>query len=110
MSAVEWRDEFAEIPTAGDHVLYRHDQNGEITDAIVVDVDFGWDENTPDPNVWQYDADHRPVTKDGQFVLKQCPWVSLALDAYNGRVVTRESRCIGSPGWFSPASLGINDA
>lgn len=98
MEPLNWRTSFAvDIPVPGDHVLYRHDSDGDMTDAVVVGVDYGADETPRDANVWAIDEE------TNEYVLLPLPWVTLELDTHHGRVLTRESRVHGSPGWFPVA-------
>jgi hypothetical protein len=63
-------------PAPGDRVLYRHDEHGDVTDALVVQVVEDW------PGV------------DPAY------WPTLVLDTAYGTCLTREARVRGSAGWL----------
>jgi hypothetical protein len=69
-------------PAPGEHVFYRHEGFGDVTDALVLQVvDDGQGD---DPGSWP----------------------SLVLDTAYGRVVTREARVRGSAGWLPSSWAG----
>ena len=76
-----WRERGSALPQPGDHVLYRHHEFGDITDALVLDVPAP-DENDPMEQVGDQ------------------PWRVLLLQTGHGRVLTREARVRGSAGWL----------
>jgi hypothetical protein len=92
-------------PTVGDHVHYRHDPWGEITCAQVVRI---LDDPEDDPNVYRYVLNEQSATRspivDGAgrrlVTLAPDPDPSVELHTQYGRVVTREARLRGSPGWL----------
>lgn len=68
----------------GGHVMYRHELHGDVTDAVVLDID--------------YDSEPRAII-DG-LVVDLPPWPTLTLDTLHGPVRTREARTRGSAGWL----------
>lgn len=82
-------------PRPGDRVLFRMHRFGDLTDALVVEVqDMVRPGPDPDPMVWRRDN----VT--GLLAgLHADPWPSVVLDTWWGRVRTREARVRGSEGW-----------
>lgn len=92
------------LPEAGDDVLYRHDEWGDVMPATVEWVQPADDHD--DPMLWRVDRD--PATggvflHEGKpmFVAVPDPWPSLRLKVPGlGLVTTREARLRGSPGWL----------
>lgn len=89
------------IPQPGELVWYRHVPHGELSEAEVEAVDVS---NMEDWNVYRVVKDGRghPVVLDGRRVTEQVedPWPDLILRTDYGRLVTREARIDGSPGWL----------
>lgn len=89
------------IPLVGEHVLYRHNWYEEPSEAEVEAVDVS---NLEDWNVYRVvlDNDGKPVEIDGRRVTEpvEDPWPDLILRTDYGRIVTREARIEGSPGWL----------
>lgn len=85
-------------PRPGDRVLFRMHRFGDLTDAVVVEVqDMTRPGADPDPMVWRRD------NTTGQLAgLHPDPWPSVVLDTWWGRVSTREARVRGSEGWVPP--------
>jgi hypothetical protein len=87
-------------PEPGDRVWYRHEPFGELTEAMVECVD---DSNPLDHLVWRHSVVNGvPVMVDGRYVMEQVddPWPDVYLHTRWGRMVTREARIEGSPGWL----------
>lgn len=89
------------IPHPGERVWYRHDPYGPLAEAEVEAVDVS---NVEDWNVYRVVLDERryPVEIGGRRVTEMVedPWPDLILRTDYGRVVTREARIDGSPGWL----------
>lgn len=89
------------IPRPGERVLYRHVPYGELSEAEVEEVDTS---NMEDWNVYRVVVDEsgRPVEIGGRRVTEMVedPWPDLVLRTDYGRLVTREARIDGSPGWL----------
>lgn len=76
-----WRQVGSPLPVPGEHVLYRHVEFGDITDALVVEV-------VPD--------DPQDITSR----VGDHPWSVVLLRTGQGLVATREARVRGSAGWL----------
>lgn len=89
------------MPVAGQRVGYRHDRGGPVTDAQIERVDVS---DRGDYNVWRFVLDDSgyPVVVEGQRVVEMVddPWPDVWLRTDWGRVVTREARIEGMPGWL----------
>lgn len=90
------------FPAPGDWVWYRHDPFGALTEAEVESVDIS---NPRDQYVWRYAVDpaSRELIKvEGKSVMEMVddPWPDVYLKTRWGRIVTREARLNGSPGWL----------
>jgi len=79
-------------PAVGDRVLYRHDNHGDVTDALVLEV--GPLDDLTDPHLWERDQDGN-ITGP-----RPAPWHDLTLRTLHGTFVTREARVRGSAGWL----------
>lgn len=89
------------IPTVGQRIWYRHRPHGPLVPAVVERVDIS---NHADHNVWTFagaDGDGRPV-----MAMVDDPWPDVLVRAGQMRVVTREARLDGSPGWLPSAGGG----
>lgn len=92
------------LPSVGDEVLYRHDAWAEPVRAEVLSVQPLDDHD--DPHLWTVQVDPlsgQPILLEGKplFVATDDPWPKLTLNVPGiGRVVTREARLRGAPGWL----------
>jgi len=90
------------MPVAGTRVQYRHNPHGPLTDAMIEHVDTS---NKDDYGVWRFvidPASGAPVTAGGERLMELVddPWPDVWLHTDWGRLVTREARIEGSPGWL----------
>lgn len=95
------------MPRAGQVVWYRHEPFGALQPVEVLEVDIS---NPADTYVWRYavDGNNWPVMVDGKHVMELVddPWPDVYLKTSWGRIVTREARIEGSPGWLPMSSGG----
>lgn len=92
------------LPAAGDRVFYRHRHFGDVTGALVEQIEDL--DDTSDSYVWHL------VTVAGQLVRDELgrtvprrvpdPWVTLRLRTDWGLLISREARLRGSAGWLPP--------
>jgi hypothetical protein len=97
------RRHWTPVPTAGSNVFYRHQAWQPPTVARVEGLQ-AYDDAT-DPYVWHVlkDANNRPLRDfAGRLIGGPCddPWLTLTLFTDWGRLLTREARVNGSPGWL----------
>lgn len=90
------------FPEPHDVVWYRHEPFGPLSEATVEQVDTS---NPRDTYVWAHVVDPasgRPVKAEGRYVMEMVldPWPDVYLRTRWGRIVTREARIEGSPGWL----------
>lgn len=90
------------LPEPGSKVWYRHVPDGPLTEAEVESVDMA---NRSDDFVYRYvlhPATGAPITVAGKRLraLVDDPWPDVYLRTEWGRIVTREARLAGSPGWL----------
>lgn len=90
------------MPEAGQRVWYRHNPHGELTEAWIEHVDTS---NKDDYGVWRFVIDPAtggPVVVGGRRLMELVddPWPDVWLHTDWGRLVTREARIEGSPGWL----------
>lgn len=92
------------IPEAGQRVWYRHNPHGPLTPAMVEGVSMA---DPGDYNVWRFKLDEfrQPIEANGKRVMEMTedPWPDVILHTDWGRLVTREARIDGSPGWLPMA-------
>lgn len=96
------REQRTPFPSAGQAVHYRHDPWGALSEATVEQVDTS---NQSDQFVWRHVLDPvggAPVKVDGRWLMEMIedPWPDVYLLTRWGRIVTREARIEGSPGWL----------
>jgi hypothetical protein len=90
-----WRNPPATtIPEIGDVVWYRHEEWGDLTEALVEAVQDP-DADRTDPNVW-----YRDHATGAAVRMHDRPWLALTLSTAYGRVSCREARARGSAGWL----------
>lgn len=90
------------FPEPGEVVWYRHEPFGQLSEATVEQVDTS---NPRDTYVWAHTIDPEtgyPVRVEGKYVMEMVldPWPDVYLRTRWGRIVTREARIEGSPGWL----------